>query len=278
MDLDEAANAFREFVAIIKALRTPGTGCPWDLEQTHHTLRPYLIEETYEVLDAIDRGDDRAFRGELGDLLLQIVLHAQVADDRGAFAVTDVIRGIADKMVRRHPHVFGTVQVSDAEEVRRNWEQIKAAETREQGADTSVAAALARVPESLPALLRAERLGEKAARLPFDVTALARALARVREDLAELKSLLRSGAARPSLAGPQRVRLEQEFGELFFDLCQLARRLGVSAEDGLRACNRRFVERFRRLEEEAPRPLSECSAAELEAAWHTVKETEKLSP
>jgi MazG family protein len=237
MDLDEAAKAFREFVAIIKALRTPGTGCPWDLEQNHHTLRPYLIEETYEVLDAIDRGDDSAFRGELGDLLLQIVLHAQLADDRGAFAITDVIRGIADKMVRRHPHVFGGVRVSGSDEVRRNWEQIKATEARDQGADASPAAALARVPESLPALLRAERLGEKAATVPADATSLAAALTRLQEELAELEGT-------PGLTEPQRARLEQQFGELFFDLCQLARRLGVSAEDSLRAYNRRFVEQF----------------------------------
>jgi MazG family protein len=243
MDLDEAARAFREFVAIIKALRTPGTGCPWDLEQDHRSLRSYIIEETYEVLDAIDRGDNRAFRGELGDLLLQIVLHAQVADDRGAFAITDVIRAISEKMVRRHPHVFGSVQVSDAEEVRRNWEQIKADEARGQGAATSHAAALARVPESLPALLRAERLGEKADHIPAAATSLADTLDRVRADFAALEATLRT----PS---DQRAQLEHEFGELFFGLCQLARRLGVSAEDCLRACNGRFVEHFRRLEEQ----------------------------
>src|SRR3954470_6081166 len=112
MDLDESAKAFRELAAVIQALRTPGTGCPWDLEQDRRTLRPYLIEEAYEVLDAIDSGDDRAFREELGDLLLQVVLHAQVADDRGAFSITEVVRGIAAKMVRRHPHVFGSLQVS----------------------------------------------------------------------------------------------------------------------------------------------------------------------
>src|SRR5271154_6601337 len=124
MDLDEAGQVFREFVAVIKALRTPGTGCPWDLEQDHQTLRPYLIEETCEVLDAIDRGDDRSFRDELGDLLLQVVLHAQLGSDRKAFSITDVVRGITEKMVRRHPHVFGGVQVSSAAEVSRNWEQI----------------------------------------------------------------------------------------------------------------------------------------------------------
>jgi MazG family protein len=128
MDLDAAARAFREFAAIIRALRTPGTGCPWDLEQTHQTLRPYLLEETHEVLEAIDAADDRALAEELGDLLLQVVLHAQLAADRGAFTIVEVIDGIAAKMVRRHPHVFGDVQVTSAADVVRNWEQIKAAE------------------------------------------------------------------------------------------------------------------------------------------------------
>src|SRR5205807_5405972 len=141
---DEAAKVFREFVSVVQALRTPVTGCPWDLEQDHHTLRRYLIEETYEVLDAIDGGDDRSLRDELGDLLLQVVLHAQVADDRNAFSITEVVRGITEKMVRRHPHVFGSVQVSGAAEVVRNWEQIKATEKQGQGDESSQASALGR--------------------------------------------------------------------------------------------------------------------------------------
>jgi uncharacterized protein YabN with tetrapyrrole methylase and pyrophosphatase domain len=152
MDLDEAAKAFGEFVSIIKALRTPGSGCPWDLEQTHQTLRPYLLEEAHEVLDALDRSDDRSFQEELGDLLLQLVLHAQVAADRGAFTITEVIRGVAEKMVRRHPHVFGSVQVKSSAEVARNWEQIKAAEKLGSVGEASGAAAFDRIPESLPAL------------------------------------------------------------------------------------------------------------------------------
>src|SRR5438270_637497 len=162
MNRDEAAQAFREFVAVIRALRTPGTGCPWDLEQDHRTLRPFLVEEAYEVLDAIDGGDDRALREELGDLLLQVVLHAQVADDRGAFAITDVVRGITAKMVHRHPHVFGSVQVSGSAEVVRNWDQLKAAEKQSRDGVAPVSAGMARLPEGLPALLRAQRLGEKA--------------------------------------------------------------------------------------------------------------------
>lgn len=127
-NLDQAAQTFREFVAVIQALRTPGTGCPWDLEQDHASLRPYLLEEANEVLTAIDQHDDRSLQEELGDLLLQVVLHTQLAADRGAFSIADVVRGITAKMIRRHPHVFGSVKVSGIEEVKRNWEQIKAAE------------------------------------------------------------------------------------------------------------------------------------------------------
>ena len=128
MNLDQAAARFRAFVSVIKALRTPGTGCPWDLEQDHKSLRPFLIEEAYEALDAIDGGDDAALREELGDLLLQVVLHAQIADERGAFTIAEVIDGIERKMVRRHPHVFGEAVVADSGEVLKNWHDIKAAE------------------------------------------------------------------------------------------------------------------------------------------------------
>jgi MazG family protein len=233
MDLDEAANTFREFVEVIKALRTPVTGCPWDLEQTHQTLRPYLVEEAYEVIDTIDRGDDRSFQEELGDLLLQVVLHAQVADDRGAFSVTEVIRGIADKMVRRHPHVFGSARVSGSAEVLKNWEQIKAAEKGMD--DPSPVAALARLPESLPALLRAQRLGDKAAKVSTDQGTLAEALDTVGALFAGLEREVRAAG----------TGIEHQLGDVLFGLCQLARRLGLNAEECLRACNRRFIDRFR---------------------------------
>jgi MazG family protein len=252
MNPEEAAKAFREFVEVIKALRTPGTGCPWDLEQTHQSLRPYLVEEAHEVLDAVDRGDDRLLQEELGDLLLQVVLHAQLADDRGAFAITEVVRGIREKMVRRHPHVFGSVQVSGSAEVAHNWEQIKAAEQQAKG-DASSAAKLARVPESLPALLRAQRLGEKAAKAGFDRGSLAGILSEVRQRLAELEAQLgpvaEGGAAASETAAriPEAVRpqLERGLGDVLFGLAQLARWLGVTAEDSLRGAARRFLDRFR---------------------------------
>lgn len=270
MDEQKAAEAFRRFVAIVRALRTPGTGCPWDLEQTHHTLRRYLVEECYELLDAIDGGDDAPFREELGDLLLQIVLHAQLAADRAAFTIAEVIDEIADKMVRRHPHVFGTVQVSGSADVIHNWEQIKAAEKANQGDDGGHAVKLERLPTGLPALLRAQRTGEKAAKVGFDWPSLAGALAKVREEFAELEAEI---AALPPSSSPadRRVRLEHELGDLLFSLTQLARHLGLDAEDSLRLGTRRFVDRFRRMEATAGRPLAELSRDELLAAWQAAK-------
>ena len=255
MDLDEAAKAFREFVEVIRALRTPGTGCPWDLEQDHRTLRPYLTEEAYEVLDAIDRGADAPLCEELGDLLLQIVLHAQVADDRGAFDIADVVRGITAKMVRRHPHVFGTVRVSGSAEVSRNWERIKAAETG--GAAPSPSASMGHLPEGLPALLRAQRVGEKAARFHLD----GGSLDQVREGLARLK---REAPA----------RAERELGDVLFALCQVAGRLGLRAEESLRDSTRHFIDRFTRMERQAAKPLEELSREELTEAWRKAAEDE----
>jgi MazG family protein len=262
MDLDEAAGGFRELVSVIRALRTPGTGCPWDLEQTHQTLRPYLVEEAYEVLEVIDRGDDRALQEELGDLLLQVVLHAQLADDRRAFSITEVVRGIADKMVRRHPHVFGSTRVSGSADVVRNWEQLKAAE-RQAAGDSSAASALDRLPKGLPALMRAQRLGEKAAKVSFDSGSPAEVLHEVRQEFTGLEELLRANADLPTGAGataaetarqvPEAVRerLGQSLGDTLFALCQLARWLGLSAEDNLRAANQRFIDTFRSSREKA---------------------------
>ncbi len=234
MDLDEAAGVFREFVAVIKRLRTPGSGCPWDLEQTHLTLRPFLIEEAHEVLDAIDRGDDRAFREELGDLLLQVVLHSQVADDRGAFSITEVIQGIERKMVRRHPHVFGATEVNGAADVIKNWEQIKAAEAAEKGIDPSPAAALERLPASMPALLRAQRLGEKTAKMGIGEKSLSELFVGIRTELEELAAGAQASERTPA-------HMAQTLGTMLFQLCQVARLVGIGAEDCLREVNTQFV-------------------------------------
>ncbi len=240
MDLDEAARVFREFVTVIKKLRTPGTGCPWDLEQNHLTLRPFLIEEAHEVLDAIDRGDDRGMREELGDLLLQVVLHSQLADDRGAFSITEVIQGIERKMVRRHPHVFGSTEVSGAADVIKNWEQIKAAEAAEKSIDSSPAAALERLPASMPALLRAQRLGEKAAKMGVGEKSLSELFAGIRVQLEELAVGAQASEQTPA-------QMAQTLGTMLFQLCQAARLVGIGAEDCLRGVNKQFVEEQRRL-------------------------------
>jgi MazG family protein len=252
MDSQEAAKAFGEFISVIKALRTPGSGCPWDLEQTHHSLRPFLIEESYEVLDALERGDDAAFCDELGDLLLQVVLHAQIAEDRGAFSITEVTRGIERKMVRRHPHVFGEAVVAGSSEVLRNWEQIKAAERQARGEDTSPAGALARLPEGMPALMRAQRLGEKASKNSEAEPVLHIILEQMRGQVAQLQKAIEEipGASKETAPADDmpRATAENALGELLFSLCQLARRTGLSAEDCLRAKNKQFVEIMRRPE------------------------------
>jgi MazG family protein len=234
MEQDEAAQAFQEFVRVVKALRTPGTGCPWDLEQDHRTLRPYLIEESYEVLDAIDRADDGDLRDELGDVLLQVVLHAQVAADRGAFSIVDVVRGITEKMVRRHPHVFGEARVSGSDEVKKNWERIKAAERQADG-KAPVAGEFPRIPQGLPALLRAQKLGAAADR---PIAPVSENLRKVRQGLEGLEAEERNESSCDAAEAP--ARRERLFGDLFFNLCQLARQLGVNAEASLQSANGRF--------------------------------------
>ena len=211
--------AFDRFVAIVKALRTPGTGCPWDLEQDHRSLRRYLLEETYETLEALDRGSDPDLCEELGDLLLQIVLHAQVAADRGAFTIDEVVEGIAAKMIRRHPHVFGNETARDSAEVLANWERIKAAEK-----PTSTRDAIERLPADLSALHRAQRVLDKL-----------REQVGVEESLASLRDKLESLTA-------NRADAESRVGDLLLEVCRLARGFGVDAESALRERTRRLVD------------------------------------
>ncbi len=264
---------FQKFVDTIRSLRDPKMGCPWDLEQDHNSLRPYLIEEAYEVLEAIDLKDDDELKKELGDVLLQVVLHAQVAADRKTFTIDDVLDGITEKMIRRHPHVFGTVKVENSGEVVRNWEAIKHQERQIDGEKVSM---LAGVPEALPALLRAQRLGEKAAKVSFDWKSIKGVVDKVLEELGELQDELKSDSAvgtatKPLTAKQRQTAIEHELGDLLFSLCQLARWLGLSAEDALRGCSKRFIERFNEMETAIGRPLSELSEDELEAEWQKAK-------
>jgi tetrapyrrole methylase family protein/MazG family protein len=258
-------DAFHRLVEVVGRLRGPG-GCPWDREQTHQSLRPCLLEETYEVLDALDRNDPAALREELGDLLLQIVFHAQIASEEGRFTAEDVSADVAAKMERRHPHVFGDATVADSAEVSRNWSRIKAEERARRGAeDTSI---LSGLPPELPALHAAARLGEKAARVGFDWPSPIEALGKVREELAELEEALVDGRAE---------RVEHELGDILFALASVARLAGQSPEMALRQALARFGRRFRQVEAAVHaqgQDIHALTAAELDALWNEAKTRE----
>jgi len=254
-------------LAIMARLRDPEHGCPWDREQTFGTIAPYTIEEAYEVADAIDRDNLADLKDELGDLLLQVVFHAQMASEVGAFGFADVVKAIADKMVRRHPHVFAGLHLETTEAQRAAWEDLKAGERRARD-DASV---LGGVGLALPALTRAEKLGKRAARVGFDWPDAAGVTCKVREELAELDEALVSG----NLAGT-----EEELGDLLFAVANLARHVRVDPEAALRAANRKFERRFRALEERCAaegRDLAALTAAEWDAAWEAAKARESVS-
>ena len=261
MSDNRAAETFSRLVDIMARLRGPD-GCPWDREQTPETLRPYLLEEVYEVLEALDGGDAAAIRDELGDLLLQIVFQSQLAAEAGRFTVADVATAIADKLVRRHPHVFGDVKVRDAQEVVRNWGRIKAEERRRKGEDGDV---FAGVPAALPALLRAQQLGEKAAHVGLDWPDMNGVLDKLREEQRELEAAVATG---------DRAAIEHELGDLLLTAASLARHLDVTAEIALRFANDRFVDRVRRVVAAArgrgvdPATLD---PAELDRLWQAAK-------
>lgn len=256
----EAATAFAELVRIMARLRAPG-GCPWDREQTHRSIKPYLIEEAYEVAEAIEHGNATELCHELGDLLLQVVFHAEMAAEAGQFTIHDVVQAINEKLVRRHPHVFADAAVADKEEVLRNWSRIKA-EEREESADRS---ALAGVPRTMPALLRAQRLGEKAAHVGFDWAAPSGVLRKVREEVDELEE---------ALAGQDRKAVEAELGDLLLALSSLARHLDLRAEDALARSADRFERRFRHMESRLRlegRHLEAAADEEKDALWEEAK-------
>ena len=259
-------SAFSQLVETMARLRSP-EGCPWDREQDHESLKPYLLEEAYEVLEAIDAGGDDLC-AELGDLLLQIVFHAQVAAEDGRFTMDDVCRAIHDKLVRRHPHVFGDVQVGDAGQVAANWEAIKRSEREQGGGPASV---LDGVPKPLPALLRAQLVQAKASRAGFDWDRIDEPLDKVAEEFEELRGEWRG----PS--GPEaRRRVEEEFGDLLFALVNTARFLEVDAEQALRAAVDKFGRRFRRVEavfREQGRDLEKATLEEMDSVWNEVKKT-----
>jgi MazG family protein len=261
----EAAGAlFESLLAIMSRLRGDG-GCPWDREQTRESLKPYLIEEAYEVLQAVDESDRDHLVEELGDLLFQVVFHCQIARERSEFTMADVLQRLCDKMVRRHPHVFGERPVADAREALSQWERIKSAEVSADGKPRST---LDGVPNTLPALLRAQRLQVKAARLGFDWPNWQGAWAKVREETAEMEDALGSGDG---------TRIREELGDLLFSVVNVARLLDIDAEDMLRRAAMKFTSRFREVEAEmvaAGRTVREASAEELDRAWEAAKAQE----
>jgi MazG family protein len=274
---DRAAGKwFAKLVALQARLRGPG-GCPWDHEQTHESLRRFLIEEAYEVLDAMQHADSHEFASELGDLLLQVVFHSILAEETGAFTISDVIESVHTKMVRRHPHVFGDVSAKTSGEVLKNWEEIKREERAEKGraGDESI---LAGVPKSLPGLLEAYQLTRSAARIGFDWENLAGILEKLEEEKREIQSILpeqNRAKGKPAPASPELTRrIEEEVGDLLFVGVNVARFLGVDPEIALKGANRKFKQRFQWMEAAAARGgnrLADLPRARIEELWDESK-------
>ncbi len=274
-----------DLLAVMAALRTPGSGCPWDLEQTFATIAPYTIEEAYEVADAIEQGNRADLKEELGDLLLQVVYHARRAEEEGSFAFADVVDGVTVKMIRRHPHVFGDEKARSAQLAKGWWEAIKAEEraAKQEGSDATTPAEnslLADVPIGLPGLTRAVKLQAKAARVGFDWPTLAPVFSKMREELAELEEIAVPAdprGARPP-AGPTDPRIVDEFGDVLFVMANVARHLGVDPETALRTANAKFERRFAYIEQRlAAQDKSPADATldEMDDLWTEAKTKER---
>ena len=261
-----AGAEFQALVDIMARLRGPD-GCPWDREQTIESLRGFVLEETYEVLDAIDRGDHGALRGEIGDLLFEGVFLAQVEADDGHFSVTDSLRAISQKLIRRHPHIFERTAspVRTAGQVVEQWEQIKAREQKDAGERRSL---LRGVPKSLPSLLRAHEIGTRVAAVGFDWARTTDVVDKIEEEVAEL---------RQAVEGEGRARVEEEMGDLLFSIANLARKLGIEPESALRKANQKFSARFEQVErafEARGGSIHDATLEQMEAEWRIVKSAE----
>jgi XTP/dITP diphosphohydrolase/ATP diphosphatase len=260
-----AETAFAEAVRIMAQLRAPG-GCPWDREQTFESIRPYTVEETYEVLDAIERQDWTGLREELGDLLLQVLFYAQMATEAGHFTIADVISTLNEKLIRRHPHIFGESAGEDisSHRVLTNWERIKT-EEKSARATSDLTSLMEEVPRALPAAAEAQKLGSKAAKVHFDWPSVEGLFAKLDEEVSEL---------RVELSGADEQRRAEEAGDLLFTAVQLARHAGVDAEMALRGANAKFRRRFGAMEQEAARSgqtLAELTPSQLEGLWENAK-------
>jgi tetrapyrrole methylase family protein/MazG family protein/ATP diphosphatase len=259
----------QRLLQVMARLRDPEGGCPWDREQTFATIAPYTVEEAYEVVDAIERGDLAHLKEELGDLLLQVVFHSRMAEEQGVFAFDDVAQAIADKMIRRHPHVFAAESYRDVEEQTAAWEAIKAQERTEKGRGASL---LDDVPAGLPGLTRAVKLTKRAARVGFDWPSAREVVAKLREELEELEAEIEAEDAEGT---------HQELGDLLFVCANLARKLNVDPEAAVRFANAKFMRRFayieQRLAERGSSP-AQSDLAEMDALWNEVRRADKQGP
>jgi MazG family protein len=291
---------FERAVSIMARLRGPG-GCPWDREQNFDSIKPYTLEETYEVLEAIDNRDWEELQGELGDLLLQVLFYSQMAKEEGRFAIENVLDRLSDKLVRRHPHVFGDVTAETSADVLRNWEALKAEEKKkrlEAGGGKAASAAnpesvLAGVSSALPALLEAHKLSSRAAHVGFDWPDIEGLFSKLEEETAELKQELNNlaapvqpgrgvpGSGRQKVAERLHGRLEEELGDMFFVLVNIARYLSLDPESALKKTNRKFKRRFQWMEEQlrvSGRTPHEATMEELESLWQKAKEQVEAAP
>ena len=258
---DRARDEFGKLVEAVGRLRGPG-GCPWDREQTHESLKRYAIEETYEVIDAIDSGEPAKLEDELGDFILQALLHAQIASESGLFDIADVCRKIREKLVRRHPHVFGDVEISGVDDVLRNWEQIKSEEYEHRKS------VLDGVPASLPALMRAAKISKKAARTGFDWPDIESIIVKLKEETAELEEAIERG---------DDAQIKDEIGDLLFTIVNIARFRRVDPEEALRDMLARFTRRFQRIEQKADetgRGIGDMTLEEMDRIWDEAKRRE----
>ena len=259
-------NALDRLLGIMKTLRDPQNGCPWDRQQTFATIAPYTLEETYEVLDAIQREDFADLRGELGDLLFQIVFYAQMASEQGQFNFDDICHAISDKMERRHPHIFADAQPADGEQRMAQWEQTKEAERAEKAQHS----ALDDIPDALPALMKAYKIQKRCSTVGFDWNSLGPVLAKVYEEIDEVMHEAQQAVV-------DEEKLEEEIGDLLFATVNLSRHLGKKAETALQKANRKFERRFRQVEQiiaDQGLAMNDATLEQMEAAWQQIKHRE----
>ena len=259
-------NKINRILDIMASLRDPETGCPWDLQQDFASIAPYTLEEAYEVTDAIERGDMDDLKDELGDLLLQVVFHARMAEESDLFDFDDVVNAISDKMIRRHPHVFGDADADNPEAVRQSWEEIKAQEKAEKG-KSEADSLMDDIPLALPGLSRAVKIQNRAARIQFDWPDIEPVFDKLQEEIGEVREAIKNGSA---------DAMEDEIGDLLFVVANIARHLKIDPEKAVRRTNGKFISRFKHLEAQAAQSDKETlTLEELETFWQAAKKAEK---